>query len=156
MGVYAQLVPGKKVRKIRRMGVNLCCCFTGGVGRKRVRIGNWWKRGRNRSRVAQSLGFRLDLGKPNSAVVLSADLLLGFWIHFVLVPLFLLLYRLPCLIRQYQSQCQSLRAVYLYTAKDSKNSVMTVACRQCINIHLANNNNKKPSKHVQKGFSYIL
>lgn len=93
------------------MALNLCGCFTGGVGRKRVRIGNWWKRGRNTSHVAQSLGFRLDLGKPNSAFVLSADLLLGFWIHYVLVPV-LLLCRLPCLIRQYQSHWQSLRAVY--------------------------------------------
>lgn len=36
MGVYAQLVPGKGVRKTRRMGLNHYCCFTDGVGRKRV------------------------------------------------------------------------------------------------------------------------
>lgn len=52
--------------------------------------------------MAQSPGSRLDFRKPDSALVLSADLTLGFWIHDVLVPLFLL-YCLACLIRQYQN-----------------------------------------------------
>lgn len=36
----AQLGSAKKVRKIRGMGLILCCCFTAVVLRKRVRIGN--------------------------------------------------------------------------------------------------------------------
>lgn len=59
-------------------------------------------RSRNRIHVAQSLGSRLDFRKPDSALVLSADLTLGFWTHGVLVPLFLL-YCLACLVRQYQN-----------------------------------------------------
>lgn len=39
----AHLGSGKKGRKIRRMGLILCCCFTAVVLRKRVRIGNWWE-----------------------------------------------------------------------------------------------------------------
>lgn len=102
VGVKTQLVPGRQVRKVRRMGLNLCFCFTGWVGRKRARTENWWKTGRNRSYVAKNLGFRLELRKTNYAFVPSADLLLGCWIHYVLTPLFLLLYSLPCLIRQYE------------------------------------------------------
>lgn len=49
--------------------------------------------------MAQRLGFRLDIRKPDSALVLSADLILGFWIHDVLVPLYLL-YCLLCLVRR--------------------------------------------------------
>lgn len=39
----AHLGSGKKVRKVRRMGLILCCCFTAVVFRKRARIGNWWE-----------------------------------------------------------------------------------------------------------------
>lgn len=52
--------------------------------------------------MAQNLGFRLNFRKPDSALVLAADLILGFWIHDVLVSLFLL-YCLTCLIRWYQN-----------------------------------------------------
>lgn len=157
VGVYTQLVPGKKVRKIRTMRLNLCCSFTGGVSRKRVRIGNWWKRGWNRSPVAQSLGFRLFLGKRNSAFLFSVDLLLMVWIRYVLVPLLLLLCCLPCLNRQHQSQWQSLRAVICRQPKTAKPLSWLWASGSALRcIWLITTTTTKPIETCSKRFSYIL